>query len=228
MISLREVRRSYELPKITVEVLKGVSIDIADGDFVAIMGPSGSGKSTLLHILGCLDRPTSGKYLLNDVDVASKTDNELAELRNKYIGFVFQSFNLLPRFSAWKNVELPLLYRGVPAAERKSRALEMLGRVGLRERADHKPNELSGGEQQRVAIARALVTDPLMLLADEPTGNLDSRSGEEIMEIFKGLNEEGVTIIMVTHEKEIAERAKQTVTMRDGVCSGGCLIHGTH
>ncbi|TAN40909.1 MAG: ABC transporter ATP-binding protein [Nitrospirae bacterium] len=222
MISLKEVRRSYELPKLTVDVLKGISLEVGQGDFVAIMGPSGSGKSTLLHILGCLDRPSSGTYLLNGVDVSTKTDNELAGIRNRYIGFVFQSFNLLPRFPAWKNVELPLLYSGVPAKERRGLALEMLRRVGLQERADHKPSELSGGEQQRVAIARALVTSPVMILADEPTGNLDSRSGEEIMAIFRHLNNEGVTIILVTHEKEIAEQAKRTITIRDGLCFSGC------
>ena len=222
MIRLEGVKRSYTLPRITVEVLRGIDLEVKKGDFLAVMGPSGSGKSTLLHILGCLDRPTSGRYLLDGVDVSTKSDNELAEIRNKNIGFVFQSFNLLPRFSASKNVELPLLYGGMDPGRRKARATEMLGRIGLGERAGHKPSELSGGEQQRVAIARALVNNPAILLADEPTGNLDSRSGNEIMDIFGGLNKEGVTIILVTHEKDIAARAKRTITIKDGLCSSGC------
>jgi putative ABC transport system ATP-binding protein len=222
MIVLMDIRRSYELPKITVEVLKGISLDVQNGDFIAIMGPSGSGKSTLLNIIGCLDRPTSGQYLLNGVDVSTKDDNELAVIRNRSIGFVFQSFNLLPRFPAWKNVELPLLYSGVEPKTRKSKAIKMLERMGLGERADHNPNELSGGEQQRVAIARALINEPVIILADEPTGNLDSKVGREIMGIFAELNHEGTTIILVTHELDIAAFAKRTITMRDGVCFNGC------
>jgi len=222
MIVLKDIRRSYELPKITVEVLKGIDLEIKDGDFIAIMGPSGSGKSTLLNIIGCLDRPTSGQYLLSGVDVLTKGDNELAEIRNRSVGFVFQSFNLLPRFPAWKNVELPLLYSGVEPRIRKEKAVRMLERMGLGERAEHKPNELSGGEQQRVAIARALINDPVIMLADEPTGNLDSKVGREIMGIFTGLNNEGTTIILVTHETGIAAFSKRTITMRDGVCFNGC------
>ncbi|MBI5641638.1 MAG: ABC transporter ATP-binding protein [Nitrospirae bacterium] len=222
MIDLKQIRRSYVLPKITVEVLKGIDLEVSNGDFVAIMGPSGSGKSTLLHIIGCLDRPTSGNYRLDGVDVSTKSDNELAGIRNRHIGFVFQSFNLLPRFSAWKNVELPLLYGGTEPKQRRIRALDILNKIGLGERAEHKPNELSGGEQQRVAIARALVNNPSLLLADEPTGNLDSRSGNEIMGIFERLNSEGVTIILVTHEKDIAARAKRIITIKDGVCFSGC------
>jgi putative ABC transport system ATP-binding protein len=222
MILLKDIHRSYELPKITVEVLKGINLEAGQGDFIAIMGPSGSGKSTLLNIIGCLDRPTTGRYLLDDVDVSTKNDNELAEIRNRSIGFVFQSFNLLPRFPAWKNVELPLLYGGIEPKIRKQKAIEMLGRMGLGDRSDHKPNELSGGEQQRVAIARALINSPVIILADEPTGNLDSKVGKEIMEIFAELNRGGVTIILVTHETEIAGFAKRTVTMRDGVCYSGC------
>lgn len=221
MIVLRGIRKSYILPKVTIEVLKGIDMEIAEEELVALMGPSGSGKSTLLNIIGCLDRPTSGTYLLLDVDVSRKTDNELAEIRNKKIGFVFQSFNLLPRFPAWKNVEMPLLYSGVPAGERKQRAMEILAKVGLSDRAEHYPNELSGGEQQRVAIARALINNPAIILADEPTGNLDSHSGKEIIEIFKGLNKEGVTILIVTHEKEIAEQAGRIITIKDGVCYSG-------
>lgn len=222
MIVLKDIYRSYQLSTITVEVLKGINLEAEQGDFIAIMGPSGSGKSTLLNILGCLDRPTSGRYLLDNVDVSTKNDNELAEIRNRSIGFVFQSFNLLPRFPAWKNVELPLLYGGIEPAVRRQKAIEMLGRMGLGDRSDHKPNELSGGEQQRVAIARALINSPVIILADEPTGNLDSKVGREIMEIFTELNHGGVTIILVTHEMEIAGFAKRTITMRDGVCYSGC------
>lgn len=222
MIKLIDVHKSYILPKVKIEVLKGINIDILEKEFVALMGPSGSGKSTLLHIIGCLDRPTSGQYLFLDVDVSNKTDNELAEIRNKSIGFVFQSFNLLPRLSAWKNIELPLLYSGVSAKERKQRAIDMLGKVGLSERAEHHPNELSGGEQQRVAIARALVNNPTVILADEPTGNLDSHSGKEIIELFKALNKEGVTILLVTHEKAVADETNRIITIKDGVCFSGC------
>ena len=222
MISLRNIKRSYVLPKVTVDVLRGIDMEVAEKDFVAIMGPSGSGKSTLLHIIGCLDRPTSGQYLLLDVDVSRKTDNELAEIRNRKIGFVFQSFNLLPKLIAWKNVELPLLYGGVEPDTRKKKAFEMLEKLGLSHRAEHYPSELSGGEQQRVAIARALINDPAIILADEPTGNLDSRSGKEIIETFKSLNNEGVTIVVVTHEKDIAEEAGKIITIRDGVCQSGC------
>lgn len=222
MIILKNIKKSYILPKVTIEVLKGIDLEVVPKEMVAIMGPSGSGKSTVLHIIGCLDRPTSGTYLLLGVDVSHKTDNELADIRNKKLGFVFQSFNLLPRFTAWKNVELPLLYSSVPAIERKKRALDILTKVGLSQRADHYPNELSGGEQQRVAIARALINNPEIILADEPTGNLDSRSGKEIIEIFKSLNNEGVTIVLVTHEKEIAEQAGRIITIKDGVCYSGC------
>lgn len=222
MIVLKDIKKSYILPRVTVDVLRGIDMEIAEKDFVAIMGPSGSGKSTLLHIIGCLDRPTSGQYLLLDVDVSRKADNELAEIRNKKIGFVFQSFNLLPKLIAWKNIELPLLYAGVEAGTRKKKALEMLDKFGLSHRAEHYPSELSGGEQQRVAIARALINDPAIILADEPTGNLDSRSGKEIIETFKGLNREGVTIVVVTHEKEIAEETEKIITIKDGVCQSGC------
>lgn len=217
LIQLQDVKKSYSLAGTPIDVLKGINIKIAEREFVAIMGPSGSGKSTLLNITGCLDRPTSGKYFFMDIDLSEKTENELAELRNRKMGFVFQNFNLLPRLSAWKNVELPLIYSGVPAGERKQRAIEMLGRVGLAERAEHKPNELSGGEQQRVAIARALINKPTVILADEPTGNLDSHSGNEIVQIFRKLNEEGVTIVLVTHEKDIASQTQSTIFIKDGV-----------
>lgn len=221
MIQLLDVRKFYILPKITVDVLKGINLEVAEKAFVAIMGPSGSGKSTLLNIIGCLDRPSSGKYMFMGIDVSNKTDNELAELRNRKMGFVFQNFNLLPRLSAWKNVEMPLIYSGVSSVERRVRAMDMLERVGLLERAEHKPSELSGGEQQRVAIARALINRPAVILADEPTGNLDSRVGIEIIDIFKKLNEDGVTVVLVTHENDIAARAHKIITIKDGVCVSG-------
>jgi putative ABC transport system ATP-binding protein len=217
-----DVRKTNNLPKITNDVLKGINLEVAEKDFVAIMGPSGSGKSTLLNITGCLDRPTSGIYLFTGIDIGDKTDNELAELRNNKIGFVFQNYNLLPRLSAWKNVEIPLIYSGVAPKERRQRAMEMLEKVGLLERAEHKPSELSGGEQQRVAIARALINRPAVILADEPTGNLDSRIGIEIIELFGRLNEEGVSIVLVTHENNIAAKAHKVITIKDGVCSSGC------
>ena len=223
IIELRAVKKSYVLPKVSIEVLKGIDLSIEGGDFVAVMGPSGSGKSTLLNIIGCLDRPSEGVYLFDGVDIGSKSDDELAEIRNSKIGFVFQSFNLLPRYPAWKNVELPLIYGTMPSGERHKAAHSQLEKVGLADRAGHTPSELSGGEQQRVAIARALVNSPSVILADEPTGNLDSRASGEIMQIFKALNEEGVTVIMVTHERDISAYAKRVITIRDGVCSSGCF-----
>ncbi|MTI53461.1 ABC transporter ATP-binding protein [Geosporobacter ferrireducens] len=227
MIKIEQLNKVYKTGSVEVEALKAVNIEIVKEEFVAIMGPSGSGKSTFMNILGCLDRPTVGKYLLDEVQIESLNDVQLANIRNRKIGFVFQSFNLLARSSALKNVELPMMYAGVPAKERRQRALEALGRVGLEERVHHKPNELSGGQKQRVAIARALVNRPAIILADEPTGNLDTKSGDEIMEIFRQLNEEGATIILVTHEPEIASRAKRMVTFRDGeiledIATGQC------
>jgi len=223
IIELKGVTKSYALPKISIDVLRGVDLEVGAGEFVAVMGPSGSGKSTLLNIIGCLDRPTTGAYKFEGVDINTKSDNELAEIRNRRIGFIFQSFNLLPRVPAWKNVELPLLYSGVPATQRKTLSLSVLASVGLGERAEHKPSELSGGEQQRVAIARAIVNNPAIILADEPTGNLDSKSGAEVMEIFSGLHRQGVTVIMVTHERDIADRAERIITIKDGVCLHGCF-----
>lgn len=222
LIHLRDIKKRYLLGEVSLEVLNGIDLDVNKGDFVTIMGPSGSGKSTLLNIIGCLDRQTSGTYQFEGIDVLHKTDNELAEFRNKKFGFVFQTFNLLPRFSAFKNVELPMLYSNMSAAERKERALEMLERVGMSYRAQHNPSELSGGEQQRIAIARALVMNPSLVLADEPTGNLDSRSGTEIISIFEKLNKEDVTVILVSHEMAVAQKAKHIITIKDGVCSSGC------
>lgn len=221
-IVLNGIVKSYRLGERAVDVLKGISLDVISGEFLAIMGPSGSGKSTLLNLLGCLDRPTSGQYFLDGVDISHKSDDELAEVRNKKIGFVFQSFNLLPRLPAWKNVELPLVYSGIESSERKNRALKMLSSVGLGERASHNPSELSGGEQQRVAIARALINTPSIILADEPTGNLDSKSGAEIIDILERLHKGGATIIMVTHEMNIAKRAGRIINIKDGLCEHGC------
>ncbi|MBI5026193.1 MAG: ABC transporter ATP-binding protein [Nitrospirae bacterium] len=221
MISLKGINKTYMFGKMPLEVLKGIDLNIERGEFIAIMGPSGSGKSTLMNIIGCLDRQTSGTYHFEGIDIGVMTDNELAEMRNRRVGFVFQTFNLLPRFSASKNVELPMIYSDIAPKERKERALEVLRKVGLEHRIEHHPNELSGGEQQRVAIARALVMRPAVILADEPTGNLDSQSGVEIMRIFEGLNTEGVTIIMVTHESDVARHARRVINMKDGRIMNG-------
>jgi putative ABC transport system ATP-binding protein len=218
LISAREISKTYRLGDIDVNALTGVSLDIEKGEFIAIMGPSGSGKSTFMNILGCLDRPTKGTYILEGVDVSRLGRDELADIRNKKLGFVFQGFNLLPRTSALENVELPMLYDGLPAKERKSRAAEALGRVGLAGREHHHPNQLSGGQQQRVAIARALVNSAPIILADEPTGNLDTKTSQEIMELFVRLNRESdITVILVTHEKDIAEYSKRRIFFRDGI-----------
>ncbi|WP_027623905.1 ABC transporter ATP-binding protein [Clostridium lundense] len=216
IISLEDIRKVYDTGAIKLEALKGVNLSIQEKEFVAIMGASGSGKSTLMNILGCLDRLTSGKYILDGVDISSLDDNSLAQIRNKKIGFVFQAFNLLPKLTALANVELPMVYAGVPKQERHERAVKALERVGLGNRIHHKPNEVSGGQKQRIAIARSLVNNPSIILADEPTGNLDSKSSEEIMEIFQGLNDEGVTIVMVTHEPDIAMHTKRSIVFRDG------------
>ncbi|HHV71554.1 MAG TPA: ABC transporter ATP-binding protein [Clostridia bacterium] len=216
MLQVTNLVKVYQTDKIAVTALKGVSFNIETGSFVSIMGPSGSGKSTLMNILGCLDTPTEGQYFLDGVDVSRMTEKELARIRNIKIGFVFQAFNLLPRITCLRNVELPMIYAGVKEKERKRRAMEALEKVGLANRAHHLPSEISGGQRQRVAIARALVNNPSIIMADEPTGNLDSRSGEEIMGIFQELNREGVTIILVTHEPEIAKHTQRILYFRDG------------
>jgi putative ABC transport system ATP-binding protein len=220
MIELSDITKTYRMGEVDLTVLDGVSLGIKQGEFVAIMGPSGSGKSTLMNIIGCLDRPTSGVYRFEDREISTMNDDELASVRNIKIGFVFQTFNLLPRFSALKNVEVPLIYSGVPARERRERAIPLLEKVGLADRLHHKPTELSGGQQQRVAIARALVNHPPLLLADEPTGNLDSRSGEEILHILTNLNDQGVTIILVTHDQNVGTRCKRMINLKDGQIVG--------
>src|SRR5690348_10037390 len=219
VIVTRGIKREYDMGGEVVRALRGVDVAIGRNEYVAIMGPSGSGKSTLMNIIGCLDTPTAGEYWLNGTLVSRMSDDELARVRNKEIGFVFQTFNLLPRATALHNVELPLVYAGVGADERKRRAIEALGKVQLQDRMDHRPNELSGGQRQRVAIARALVNNPSMLLADEPTGNLDSQTSEEIMKVFESLAESGQTVVMVTHEPDIASHARRVVVLRDGLIS---------
>jgi putative ABC transport system ATP-binding protein len=217
VIAVRGLVKTYVVGEVEVRALRGVSLEVRQGEFVAVTGPSGSGKSTLMHILGCLDRPTAGQYVLDGQDVSRMSKDQLAEVRNKQIGFVFQGFNLLSRTTAVDNVELPLLYRRIKASERRKRAMEALTTVGLGQRADHHPNQLSGGQQQRVAIARALITNPSILLADEPTGNLDTRTSVEVMGIFQHLNlERGITVLLITHERDIAEYGTRIISCRDG------------
>jgi len=216
MIRIVDLEKIYDMGTVRVNALNKVNLTVEKGEFVSIVGASGSGKSTLMNILGCLDKPTSGEYYLDGIKTDLMVGDELSSIRNSKIGFVFQSFNLIPRVTAFHNVELPMIYGKVSGTERKKRAKEALERVGLAERMDHNPNELSGGQKQRVAIARSLVNKPAIILADEPTGNLDSKSTDEIMDIFKSLNDEGVTVIIVTHEAEIADRTKRIITFRDG------------
>ena len=220
ILELDHIFKDYPQGKLTVPVLKDVSLQVEEGDYIAIMGPSGSGKTTLMNLIGCLDVPTSGTYILAGKNIAKQNENQMAEIRNRYIGFVFQTFNLLPKRSAQDNVALPLLYAGVGKRERRERAAEALRKVGLGDRLNFRSNQLSGGQCQRVAIARAMVGNPTILLADEPTGALDTKSGEQVMEIFRQLNEEGVTIIMITHEPDIAMHAKKLYHIRDGVLTG--------
>jgi len=216
ILRLVDVGKTYATGSVEVEALHDISMEVDRGEYVAIMGPSGSGKSTLMHILGCLDVPTTGSYDLAGEDVSAMSEDALARVRNRQIGFVFQQFNLLPALSAWRNVELPLCYSGVGRSERKERAMQVLERVGLGDRVDHRPGELSGGQQQRVAVARALVTDPALILADEPTGNLDSHSSADVLRLFVELHDQGRTIVLITHEREVAESAQRVVRILDG------------
>jgi putative ABC transport system ATP-binding protein len=226
ILDLVDVGKTYRTGSLTVDALSGVTLSVAEGDYVAVMGPSGSGKSTLMHILGCLDVPTTGRYCLAGEDVSGMAERQLADIRNRRIGFVFQQFNLLPSMSAWRNVELPLVYAGASRPERRARAVEALGRVGLADRIDHRPGELSGGQQQRVSIARALVTDPSLILADEPTGNLDSVSTAEVLGLFRELHAQGRTLVLITHEPDVAAQADRTIRVLDGRVVGDDALAG--
>jgi putative ABC transport system ATP-binding protein len=224
VIKIRSITRDFPLGQEVVKVLKGIDLDIEKGEYVALMGPSGSGKSTLMNLLGCLDTPTTGHYALNGIDVSSMSDDELAEIRNKEIGFVFQTFNLLPRTTALDNVALPMVYAGAGKQQRHERASEVLSDVGLSDRMDHRPNQLSGGQRQRVAVGRALVNKPSIILADEPTGNLDSKTSLEIMQLFDDIHKAGNTVILVTHEEDIATHAQRVIRLRDGVIESDTKI----
>ncbi len=227
VIEVRDVTKVYRTGSLEVEALRGVSFEIESGEYVAVMGPSGSGKSTLMHILGCLDVPTSGSYWLAGEDVSTMSEEELAHVRNRRIGFVFQQFNLLATLSAWRNVELPLIYAGVDRSTRKERSLAALERVGLASRVEHRPGELSGGQQQRVAVARALVTDPALILADEPTGNLDTVSARDVLDLFDDLHRSGRTVVLITHESDVADAAGRTIRILDGRLVGSALAGST-
>lgn len=217
MIDLKKITKTYDMGSVQVEVLRGISLHVDEGEFLAIVGPSGSGKSTLMNMIGCLDTPTTGEYYLDGKEISTYNEKQLSKIRNQKIGFIFQKFNLLPKLSALENVELPLIYRGMSHKERRQRSIDALTKVGLEDRMNHKPTELSGGQQQRVAIARALAGDPPVLLADEPTGNLDSKSGNDVMNLIKQLSKEGKTIVLITHDSEIAMEAKRTITIKDGM-----------
>ena len=221
MIKMEKIWRIFDIGKVQVEALRGIDLTIKEGEFMAIMGPSGSGKSTLMHIMGCLDTPSKGSYTLDGEKIEDLDDNKLAEIRNEKVGFVFQSFNLLPYASAYENIELPLIFKGVNSSQRKKKVLEVLEQVDLSDRMDHKPSELSGGQQQRVAIARAMVNDPRIVMADEPTGNLDSQSGKEIINLFSDLWKQGNTIVMITHDEYIAQRCQRVIHLKDGLIENG-------
>lgn len=217
MIDLKDITKTYDMGSVQVQVLKGITMQVDEGEFIAIIGPSGSGKSTLMNMVGCLDTPTSGEYYLDGKEISTYDEKHLSKIRNQKIGFIFQKFNLLPKLTALENVELPLIYRGMSNKERRERSIEALEKVGLDDRMHHKPTELSGGQQQRVAIARALAGDPPILLADEPTGNLDSKSGTDVMNLIRQLNKEGKTIVLITHDNDIAMEAKRIITIKDGL-----------
>lgn len=226
MIDLKNITKTYDMGSVKVQVLKGITLHIAEGEFLSIMGPSGSGKSTLMNMIGCLDVPTTGEYYLDGKEISTYNEKQLSKIRNEKIGFIFQKFNLLSKLTAYENVELPLIYRGMNNKERKERSIEALDKVGLSDRMYHNPTELSGGQQQRVAIARALAGNPPVLLADEPTGNLDSKSGYDVMNLIKELNKEGKTIILITHDNEVAEVAEKIVTIRDGMLIKNIALKG--
>lgn len=224
MIDLKNITKTYDMGSVQVQVLRGITLHVDEGEFLSIIGPSGSGKSTLMNMIGCLDIPTTGEYYLDGKEISTYNEKQLSKIRNQKIGFIFQKFNLLPKLSALENVELPLIYRNMNSKERKKRSIEALEKVGLTDRMNHKPTELSGGQQQRVAIARALAGDPPVLLADEPTGNLDSKSGSDVMNIIRQLSNEGKTIVLITHDNEIAMAAQKTITIKDGLLLNGNAI----